>query len=451
MKVRFIRPHLFDDRASDALEPLAFAVLAGLTPADVEVSLADERLAPVPLDAPIDLAAITVETYTARRAYQIADALRRRGVPVVLGGYHPTFLPDEALAHADAVVLGDAEAVWPTVLQDAAAGRLQRTYRGDGDPPLDGVRFDRRIFRGLPYPAIASVQVGRGCRYACDFCSIHSFYGSRVRHRPIAQVIEEVAALGRRHVLFVDDNLFIDPDHAARLFRALAPLGVRWGCQVSVDVASRPELLDLMAASGCIAALIGFESIDADNLRQMNKAWSLKHLDLAAAAARFHRHGIMVYGSFVFGYDHDTPETIRRTVDAALEARLFLANISPLTPMPGSRLYDRLRAARRLRFERWWLDPGYRYGDATFLPARMAPDELTEACVTARQAFYAAGATASRLVNLRANARTLRQAALFVAANFVSRRELRSKLGRPLGAPGAEGPACRSEAFGASH
>jgi radical SAM superfamily enzyme YgiQ (UPF0313 family) len=450
MKVQFVRPHLFDGRASDALEPLAFAVLAGLTPPEIEVALADERLAAVPVEAPADLAAITVETYTARRAYQLADRFRARGVPVVMGGYHPTFLPDEALAHADAVVRGDAEPVWGAVLRDAARGRLQRTYRGDHDPPLDGVVFDRRIFRGLGYPPIAAVQVGRGCRYACDFCSIHSFYGSRVRHRPIGQVVEEIAALGRRNVLIVDDNLFIDRDHAARLFQALTPLRIRWGCQVSIDVAGAPELLALMAASGCVAALVGFESLDPGNLRQMNKGWSLRHLDLRSAVARFHDHGIMVYGSFIFGYDHDTADTVRRTVDMALAAKLFLANISPLTPMPGSRLYDRLRGDGRLLSERWWLDPAYRYGDVTFVPARMTPEALTACCVQARRDFYGAGAIASRLMHPQANARTLRHAALYLAANLVSRRELGAKIGRPLGAPEPGVPACQSDTFASS-
>ena len=163
MKILFVRPHLFDARAADALEPLAFAVLSALTPPDVERRLCDERLAPIPLEAEADLVAITIETYTARRAYEIADRFRARGIPVVAGGYHATFRPDEALAHADAVVVGDAEAVWPAVVRDAAAGRLQRIYQGDGQPDLTGVVYDRSIFRGLDYRKVAAVQVGRGC------------------------------------------------------------------------------------------------------------------------------------------------------------------------------------------------------------------------------------------------------------------------------------------------
>jgi radical SAM superfamily enzyme YgiQ (UPF0313 family) len=434
MRILFVRPHLFSTRSADALEPLAFAVLAGLTPPDVELLMADERLAPVPLDESVDLVAITIETYTARRAYQIADHHRRRGIPVVAGGYHASFLPDEALAHADAVVVGDAEPVWREVVRDAQVGRLKSLYRRDTQPDLDGVVYDRSIFRGLRYPKIAAVQVGRGCRYACDFCSIHAFYGSRVRHRPVAEVVAEIELTGRRDILIVDDNIFNDRQSAAELFRALVPLRIRWGCQVTIDIAEDAALLDLMAKSGCIAALVGFESLDAANLRQMNKAWTLRHQDADAAIRSFHDRGIMVYGSFIFGYDHDTPDTIKRTIDFALDAKLFLANINPLTPMPGSRLYQRLHSEGRLLYDRWWLDSGYSYGNATFRPLRMTPEELRECCRDAREAFYGFGSIARRLSNVSVNARTPSHLGLFLSANLISRREIASKLGRPLGA-----------------
>ena len=435
MRILFVRPHLFDIRASDALEPLAFAVLSGLTPPGVEVLLCDERLSPLPLDETADLVAITIETYTARRAYQIADAYRRRGIPVVVGGYHPSFLPDEALDHADAVVIGDAEGVWRDVVADARRGTLQRIYRSDRQPALEGVVYDRTIFCGLHYPPIAAVQVGRGCRYACDFCSIHAFYGSQVRQRSAADVVADIESTGRRNVLIVDDNIFNDRQKAAELFRALVPLRIRWGCQVTIDVASDGPLLDLMAESGCMAALVGFESLDADNLRQMNKAWMLRHQDVRAAVRSFHDRGIMVYGSFIFGYDHDTPDTITKTIEFAVDTKLFLGNISPLTPMPGSRLYRRLESEGRLVYERWWLDSRYSYGDVTYLPKHFTPGELNECCRAAREAFYGYGSIARRLSNVKANARTPSHVALFLSANLISRRELARKLGRQLGAP----------------
>jgi radical SAM superfamily enzyme YgiQ (UPF0313 family) len=170
MKVTFVRPNLHDGRSRDAMEPLAFAILKGLTPPDVETTFHDERLAPVPFDEPTDLAALTVETYTARRAYRIAGEYRRRGVKVVMGGYHPTFVPDEALRFADAVVEGDAEGLWEQVVADARRGRLQSRYRREGFAPLQGSRPDRSVFHGKRYAPVTLVQYGRGCRYNCDFC-----------------------------------------------------------------------------------------------------------------------------------------------------------------------------------------------------------------------------------------------------------------------------------------
>ncbi|MDQ4074757.1 MAG: radical SAM protein, partial [Chloroflexota bacterium] len=279
MKIAFIRPNIMDTRSATAMEPLAFAVLAGQTPPDVELELWDERVEEVPSEIEADLVAITVETFTARRAYQIASAVRRRGIPVVMGGYHVTFLPDEALQYTDAVVLGDAEGLWEEVVEDARRGGLKRRYQAQAQPSLAGVRFDRSIFRGKRYTPMAPVQYGRGCRFACEFCSIHAFYGFTLRQRPVREVVEEIEALGRRYILLVDDNLFVNVSQAEELFRALLPLNIQWACQVTVDVARNNQLMALMARSGCFAALVGFESLDEENLRQMKKRWSLKDGD----------------------------------------------------------------------------------------------------------------------------------------------------------------------------
>ena len=174
MKVTFVRPNLFEERSSDAMHPLCFAILKSLTPSDVETKLYDERLEAIAFDDPTDLVAMTVETYTARRSYQIASEFRRRGVPVVMGGYHPTFLPDEALQYADSVVTGDAEGVWQQVVEDARRGKLQPLYSRDGFAPLGGTQPDHRIFEGKRYAPISLVQYGRGCRFNCNFCSMKS-------------------------------------------------------------------------------------------------------------------------------------------------------------------------------------------------------------------------------------------------------------------------------------
>ncbi|MBI3463265.1 MAG: B12-binding domain-containing radical SAM protein [Planctomycetes bacterium] len=348
MKITFVRPNLYEGRSFDAMHPLCFAILRSLTPPDVTTAFYDERLESIPLDEPTDLVAMTVETYTARRAYQIATSYRRRGVPVVIGGYHPTFLPDEALQFADSVVIGDAEGVWSHVIEDARRGQLRPLYRQDEFPALGGVMPDRSIFRGKRYAPVALVQYGRGCKYNCNFCSIRAFYGTVLRQRSVAEVIDEIKRCGSRTIFLVDDNIFVDIPRAVELFEALIPLRIAWSCQVSIDIAHEPALVRLMARSGCINALVGFESLNRDNLVQMRKAWNLKYHDYETSIRVFQQAGIMIYGTFVFGYDHDTPASFDEAVAFAIRNKFYLANFNPLTPTPGADLYRQLQQENRL-------------------------------------------------------------------------------------------------------
>lgn len=433
MKITFVRPNLRDARSTDAMEPLVFAILAARTPEDVDITLVDERLEAIPYDEPTDLVAITVETYNARHSYQIATRFRRRGVPVVIGGYHATFLPQEALQFVDAVVIGDAEGVWEQVVRDAREGTLQKIYRATEPQSLAGLKFDRGIFRGKRHAPIPLVQYGRGCRYACEFCSIRAFYGSNLRQRPVREVVAEIEALDRRHIFLVDDNIFVDVPKAEELFRALVPLNIRWSCQISIDVANNDALMRLLEKSGCTTAVVGFESLDARNLRQMRKSWNVRHFDYDTAVRKFHDRGIMIYGSFVFGYDHDTADSFDRSVEFALRSKFYLANFNPLTPMPGAALYDRMESEGRLLHDRWWLAPDYRYGQATFRPRGMTADELTEGCFRARCEFNRYSSIVSRAFDLGANCRDPYRLGLYAVSNLISRREIHRKQGRPLG------------------
>ena len=435
MRITFIRPNLYQRRSGDAMEPLAFAILKGLTPPDVEVAFYDERLEPIPYDEPTDLAALTVETFTARRAYQIANEFRARGVPVVMGGYHPTFLPEEALQFADAVVQGDAEGIWPQVVEDARHGRLQPRYSQGGFAPLDGIIPDRSIFRGKRYAPVAMIQYGRGCRYNCDFCSIRAFYGSNLRQRPVKEVVAEIERAGRRHIFLVDDNIFVDVPKAKELFEALIPLKIRWSCQVSIDVTRDPELMKLLERSGCTTAVVGFESLNRQNLTQMRKSWNLKWSDYPTAIKILEDAGVMIYGTFVFGYDEDTPESFEPTVEFAIENRFYLANFNPLTPTPKAQLFDRLQAEGRLLYERWWLDPAYRYGAATFHPRGMTAGELTAGCYRARSLFNEYGSIAKRAFAPRTNLKSPYRLGLYLASNLISHREIHAKQGQALGGP----------------
>lgn len=435
-KITFIRPALTVTPAVDAMEPLVFALLAARTPKDIETRLVDDRLEPVPYDEPTDLVALTVDTFTARRAYQIAAGFRARGVPVVMGGHQPTLLPEEALEHADTVVRGDGEGAWERLLEDAARGRPRRLYIGPRAGVLTGPQPDRRIFAGKRYAPISQVQYGRGCRYNCDFCSVRAFYGAHVAQRPVEDVLRDIGAQGRRLVNFVDDNLFISSDATRRLLDALEGAGVRWACQASIDLADDPGLVRRMARSGCIAVLVGFESLDPRNLRQMKKQWNLKGRAYGEAVRRLHDAGIMVYGTFVFGYDHDGPEAFDATLAFAQDSGMVLANFNPLAPTPGTRLIARLEKEGRLLYRRWWLDPRYRYGKAMFRPRRMSPAELEAGCYRTRMAFYSPGAIIRRTWRCAVANRSLYRAGVCALANWISRREIEHKQGARLGGPG---------------
>ncbi|HLQ92471.1 MAG TPA: hypothetical protein VK148_20815, partial [Xanthobacteraceae bacterium] len=218
------------------MEPLPIAVLAGLTPKDVSISFFDDRMEKIDFDAPTDLVAIPVETYTAKRSYQIASEFRRRGVPVVMGGFHATLMTDEVKLYAESVVIGEAEEIWSHVIEDARTGRLRQIYRANSQPDLAQVRYDRSIFRGRRYLPLGLVETGRGCRFPCDFCAIQTFFQRTARHRPIDAIIAEIEQLKteKRLFFFVDDNFAADMTFARDLAEALAPVGIRWVTQMSI-------------------------------------------------------------------------------------------------------------------------------------------------------------------------------------------------------------------------
>jgi radical SAM superfamily enzyme YgiQ (UPF0313 family) len=433
VRIALVQPNAGAVRAGDAMAPLALGVLSALTPPGHQVMLVDERVEPVPAALEADLVGISVQTYTARRAYQLADGFRRRGLKVVMGGHHVSLVPEEAEAHADALALGDAEGTWPRLLADAAAGRLRPRYQAASPLPLLGVQVDRALFAGKGYLGWPLVQFGRGCRHACDFCSIHALYGNSYRHRPVAEVVAEVASLPGRFVFFVDDNLFADPAAALSLLAALPATGKRWGAQVSIDALADEATVDLMAAAGCGAVLLGLESLDPESLKEMRKSWNRLGPSYAECIARLRARGIMVYGTFVFGYDHDGPEAIEQALRFSMAQRLFVANFNPLTPTPGTPLYRRLKDEGRLLGDPWWLDPGFRYGSAQFTPVGMTAAQLTEGVYRARRRFTGWRSIAWRALDRQANTRTLASAGLFLGANLVSRREIRRKQGRTLG------------------
>jgi radical SAM superfamily enzyme YgiQ (UPF0313 family) len=423
------------------MEPLPIAVLAALTPKDVSIAFYDDRMEKIDFDRPADLVAIPVETYTAKRAYQIASEFRRRRVPVVMGGFHATLMTDEVKDYAEAVVVGEAEELWPLVVEDARAGRLKPIYQSNSQPDLGQVRYDRSLFRGRRYLRLGLVETGRGCRFPCDFCAVQTFFQRTARHRPIDAIVSEIASLKdeKKLFFFVDDNFAADLSFARDLAEALAPLGIRWVTQMSINAAHDEAFLAALARAGCSGVLIGFESLDEGVLRAMKKRFNTMRGGFTAALANLRRHGIRVYGTFVFGYDGERADAFDEAAEFAIDHRFYLAAFNHLTPFPGTPLFARLKQEGRLLYERWWLDERYGYNGIPFQPKTMAPDDIRQGCLRARRRFYSWKSIVRRAfdpVN-RADAFMFRN---FFAINGMHRVEVDKRDHFPLGDPAWNGP-----------
>jgi radical SAM superfamily enzyme YgiQ (UPF0313 family) len=427
------------------MEPIPAAILAALVPVGAEKLFYDDRLEAIAYDEPTDLVAMSVETYTARRAYQIASQFRRRGVPVVMGGFHATLCPEEVSQYCESIVIGEAEALFEQVIDDYRHGTPRRVYRAVERPPL-AVTPDRSIFRDKRYLPIHLVEFSRGCRFRCDFCAIQSYFNSTHAHRPIDRVIDEVRRVyvPGRLLFFIDDNITSGLEEAKELMRALIPLRIRWVSQTAINVAFDDEALALMKRSGCQGVLIGIESLEPDTLRAMNKGFNMMRGGPAAALSNMRRAGISVYGTFVFGYDQDTSETVTRAIEFAVDEGLFIAAFNHITPFPGTPLYRRLEAEGRLLYDAWWLDPQYRYNMIPFQPRSMAPAELARECLRARREFYS-WPSILRRARQWINHRNPFVLANFMAINAMHRWDVQGRNGLPLGDETWTGPLLKSE------
>jgi radical SAM superfamily enzyme YgiQ (UPF0313 family) len=417
------------------MEPLAPATLAGLTPRDrdTQIRFYDDRTESIPFDEPADLVAMSVETYTAKRSYQIASEYRRRGVPVVMGGFHPTLVPEEASEHAESIVIGEAERLWPEVLSDFRSGRLQRVYRQPSRPPLTGLRPDRSIFAGKRYLPVGLVEAGRGCHFRCEFCAIQSYFGNTQNRRPVDEIIEEIRRIKKPLIFFVDDNITSNMDQAKEFFRKLIPLKIRWVSQASINAAHDEEFLRLIKASGCQGLLIGFETLNQENLRRMHKTFNMMKGGYEKALENLRRHEIRLYVTFILGYDEDNGDTLKETLAFAQRHRFYIVAFNHLTPFPGTPLYERLQREDRLLYERWWLAPEYRYGMVPFAPRGMTAEDVKQRCIEARQKFYGISSIFRRSLDFHVNSQNWFMWSHFFSINLLFRSEVLRRKDFPLG------------------
>ncbi len=437
MNITFIMPSVGKKRSepyvkSWLMEPLSIAVLNTLTPGSIDRVFYDDRLEEIPYDEPTDLAAITVETYTARRAYQIAEQYRMRGVPVVMGGFHATLMPDEVEEQCGCVVIGAAEGVWEKVCRDAQIGKLKNRYQSESNS-FSRVQPDRSIYSQKKYVNLSLIETGRGCRFSCEFCSISSFFNKSYFARPIEDVIAEIKILNSKRVFFIDDNIAVDIPRTKELLQALIPLKITWVGQVSINAADDPELLTLMKRSGCAGVLIGFESLNEDNLRLMRKGLNKGVEKYQDALKTFRECGLGIYGTFIFGYDSDTKESFEKTLHFVIKNKLFFAAFNHLVPFPGTPLYTRMKNENTLRFSRWWLEKNYRFGDIAFNAQKLSTKELTELSLQYRKKFYSIKSILYRAMDFKANCASLFMTIIYFTQNLLSQRDVLRRQGLPLG------------------
>lgn len=323
----------------------------------------------------------------ARRAYEIASEFRKRGVTVVLGGIHASMVPEEAARYADSVIIGDAEAVWEEVLRDFENHCLKKEYLSYPSVPHPGKFARRSIYRNNRYLPLTLLQFGRGCPFACSFCSISVYFKNKNYFRKVEEVVAEIRSQPRKMLFFVDDNIIGDKELARQLFRALIPLKIKWVGQASLNMTDDPELLSLMGKSGCMGLVIGFESYSERGLAEYNKTPN-SLLSYEEQIRLIRKHRINIWAAFVLGHDGETRESLQETLEFTIRQKFAFAAFNILMPYPKTEMYRKLENEGRLLYNgKWWLHPDYRFNFAAFKPKNMTADELTGMVFHMRKKF----------------------------------------------------------------
>jgi radical SAM superfamily enzyme YgiQ (UPF0313 family) len=438
MKVTFIQPAVgkradYTYAKTWCMEPLAFAVLSAITPPDIEREFFDDRIEEIRYDTHTDIVAISVETYTAKRAYEISNEFRSMNIKVVMGGFHATLATDEVKLHADSVVVGEAEKTWPRLLIDFQNGTLKNEYRDNGFPETKGIIPDRSIFSNKKYLMLGLIETSRGCLHNCEFCSIYGFYNKKYRNRSIDDIVADIRNSGKKSFFFVDDNVAMERKRTIELCLALKPLKISWFGQAGIHITKDDELLKSLKDSGCIGFLIGFESLKKDNLDLMGKKINMQYADYKEAISKLRAYGFIIYGTFVFGYPEDTVKDFEQVLNFARDNKLYMNAFNHLVPFPGTPLYDRLKRDKKLINNSWWLMDNYKFGDAVFHPGLLSADQLTELCYRYRLKFFRLKSIFYRSMDTKANCGTLKKAFFFFLSNFMARKDVKFRQGLPIG------------------
>jgi radical SAM superfamily enzyme YgiQ (UPF0313 family) len=416
-----------------SLEPLTIATLKGVTPKQHQTSFFDDRIEDIDYEIDCNLVAITCETFTAKRSYEIATAFRRKSKTVVMGGFHPSLCPDEALEYCNSVLIGEGEYLWPKILEDFENQSLQKIYRQKERVSPEDIHTDKSIFKSKSYFPFSLVETGRGCCYQCEFCAVSEFFQHCYLRRPVENIVDEIQRSKKKRILFVDDNIVADVPSAKILFRALIPLKIKWVCQTSVIIGKDPELLELMKRSGCIGGLVGFESLSKDNLIYMKKHQNLAIHKQDEIVNNIYKYKLKIYASFVIGYDADDSLSVKQTLDYAMKKGFFIANFYQLTPFPGTELYKRFKKEKRLLSEKWWLENGFTYGDVVFKPAKTTAAEMKALCEWAKERFYSYSSIINRGLMFKINRSGIFSLILYIVVNLLTRKEMYKRKNRSLG------------------
>lgn len=396
MKILLITPAVDTVKKTNKglmMPQLALYILEGLTPKEHQVKLIEEEAEALNFDEECDLVGISCMTANAPRAYELAEIFKAKGKTVILGGVHPTILPDEALQHADCVVIGEAEGVWETLLQDFQQGKLQKRYHNP-EPDLDRYVpknfkriIKRRLFNLVP------IMTTRGCPYNCDFCCVTDLFGKKIRHIPVKNIVKDIVDSGAKNFMFLDDNIIGHPKYAKELFTAIKPLKIKWVGQASLSFVKDVEMMQLAADSGCNALFFGLESVSEIQMQTMRK--TIKDLDdLEEALKKIKKMGILIHASMIFGFDNDTKTVFNDTVKFLIKNKISTVSFNVLTPYPGTKTFDDMEKAGRLLTRNWRY---YDHNTVVFQPENMTPYELQCGKTGARAKFYKISSVLRRL------------------------------------------------------